>query len=583
MTDFVEHCRKGARRFVQTAIVIDNEAVLEPLGTSKTADEPRRATRQPGSVLLRDSPPVQVAGEPGDSSRIESPPAAADSGRASPAPEQASHKLYAKELTDAFFAQQIICGIYKPVPGEEMVALSTEAALHADLVIVDWYLERHSSQVAKELILSILKTDLPKNGRLRLIAVYTSQPGLSMMAREMLDAVEADIKLRECLALAGDGRSLSGTDTRICFFNKPNTIGSSDTDVVSERELPNRLVCEFACITEGVLATFAVDAVASVRRSAHHIVAVFRKELDGAYVGHRCALPNPDDAKEYAADLVASEIRNVIGMDEVAERCMDAQVLVTWVDHIAANGQVFTDHRGAKAEPDLVKKFIRGGASTVDNSHHEQRSTEGKPNVSKNKAITPGTVSDIFFQDADEAKRRNLEFARLATFKREAQGRNSSPGTWRPTLTLGSVLKVVRQNVEAYADLPTDYLICVQPRCDGVRLDGPTTFPFQTAKPESNKFNLVVRDGEGDGTELLVSYKPRDAVLVKFAPVPDHRTVRAEPVDENFVFVDVRQRRFVWLGDIKDLKAQRDASELAARMHSVGIDDFEWLRRKTSK
>lgn len=35
------------------------------------------------------------------------------------------------------------------------------------------------------------------------------------------------------------------------------------------------------------------------------------------------------------------------------------------------------------------------------------------------------------------------------------------------------------------------------------------------------------------------------------------------------------------VGDIKDLKVQRDVSALAARVHSVGIDDFEWLRRAT--
>jgi len=34
----------------------------------------------------------------------------------------------------------------------------------------------------------------------------------------------------------------------------------------------------------------------------------------------------------------------------------------------------------------------------------------------------------------------------------------------------------------------------------------------------------------------------------------------------------------VWLGDLKDLKAQKDASEVAASVHRVGIDDLEWLR-----
>jgi hypothetical protein len=39
---------------------------------------------------------------------------------------------------------------------------------------------------------------------------------------------------------------------------------------------------------------------------------------------------------------------------------------------------------------------------------------------------------------------------------------------------------------------------------------------------------------------------------------------------------------YLWLADIKDLKAQRDASELAAQLHRVGIDELEWLRRAAS-
>jgi hypothetical protein len=42
-------------------------------------------------------------------------------------------------------------------------------------------------------------------------------------------------------------------------------------------------------------------------------------------------------------------------------------------------------------------------------------------------------------------------------------------------------------------------------------------------------------------------------------------------------------RRFLWLGDIKDMKAQRDASELAKHIHTPGVDDYEWLRMASQK
>jgi hypothetical protein len=49
---------------------------------------------------------------------------------------------------------------------------------------------------------------------------------------------------------------------------------------------------------------------------------------------------------------------------------------------------------------------------------------------------------------------------------------------------------------------------------------------------------------------------------------------------DGYVFTDVHANRFEWLADLKDLTAQWAVSQLGARISSVGIDPFEWLRRK---
>jgi hypothetical protein len=129
-----------------------------------------------------------------------------------------------------------------------------------------------------------------------------------------------------------------------------------------------------------------------------------------------------------------------------------------------------------------------------------------------------------------------------------------------------------------YEDLPSDYFVCVQPGCRSVRLNGDTAFPFQTAERSNGNFNLVVSGNDTEGTELLVGWKPRDAVLIRFQPKPPDNSIHAVREDKGFVFTDPRSRRFLWLGELKDLKAQRSASELAQFIHRAAVDDLEWLR-----
>jgi hypothetical protein len=343
-------------------------------------------------------------------------------------------------------------------------------------------------------------------------------------------------------------------------------------DVVGEADLPDRLMQEFAVVTEGILTTFAVEAIAAVRRAAHHIIAVFRKELDGCYLAHRCRLPDPEDAKDFATELVVEELRNIITMADVAEKCMNADILKAWVDHVSVhNHHVFRSRAADEFSRDTIKGWLEtGGLSGLSAKTLHARGLKDIRDI-----------EGAFFQVRPESWRRSLEFARLSSLKREPFGRTKFPQGWRPTLTLGTIVKVLKSETktgQSLDDLPADYLVCVQPRCHSVRLDQETAFPFQTAVRARPKFNLVVKDDQTEDTELLVGWKPRDAVMIRFKPDPAAQSVRATRTTMGFVFVDSSGHQLLWLGDIKDMKAQRNASELAGHIHTAGVDDFEWLR-----
>lgn len=565
---FDQYRHDGVKRFVQSAVVIDNEAeFVERTAPTATSSPARRVS---GSLLAR---PAEVGEKDADQGRS----ATAQGGQ----DVEPSHRLDAKALTDAWSDKEVICGLYRPEKGEDMVPRALRASMHADVVILDWFLESGSSVRAKEIAREILKADHAGNGRLRLLAVYTSQPGVTSIAQDILDAVEEAPELKN--VLTREGAVLTGQNVRICVLSKPQATGSADVDKVEEGDLPQRLISEFAALSRGLLTSFALHSIAAVRLAAHHIATVFRQELDGAYLGHRCSLPQPDDARDFAVELLVGELRNVVAVDEEAAGRMTDTVLDAWVDGRATAG---FQAKGKAVAIETIKTLLHGGADALGKSKEQFVDSAGSPTEGR---IGSGNFGRPFFDTDATAWSGHLEFARLSSFKREAFGRTQLPADFQPTLTLGTVLKCVGPANDAeeamYSGLTAPFYVCMQPRCDSVRLTASTGFPFQTATESKQPFNLVVKERDhASGTPLLMAGKLADVVVIKFTPNQHTGTVRAEPQkDVGFVFVDDNQRRFLWLGDLRNMKAQQEASSLAANVHRVGTDEFEWLRLASRK
>lgn len=587
MVDLGAHYLDGVRRFLQTAIVIDDQAefapvtrpiasIMVPAPTGSllkraAAVAEKAAQQQPAndSPASPETPgPTNPDAEAGDGATGDGARAGAETPAGTDGDGEVG--LNAKALSEAFLTKNMICGLYRPTAGDNMVESTTGAARQADIVVVDWYLEEGSSRAAKDIILSLLKGDAEENGRLRLVAVYTSQPGRADMAADLLKEIEGESSLKG--KLRDEGPALVGADTRIVFINKRGSAPSADLDEVLEADLPGRLMEEFAKLSDGLLATFAISAVAAIRRGAHHVLALYTKDLDGAYVAHRSALPDPDDAISFAADLISSELKNLIELDDTAARNLKAEVVKAWLARLAGGGHSFrTDQAEVPAAE--VEKFITGGADAVKSSqnlHH----AHGNPTSQASKAnrVSPGALPRIFYADAVSATHATRLLARLATFQRERIGRARLPRHWQPTLTLGTVVQALP------AGETPELLLCMQPRCDSVRLKQAFAFPFQTIDCTRTNFNIALRDVAGDAREAWVNLKPRDSRMIAFTPNTATRTVRAVLEEGVLVFTDAQGAKYAWLGDLKEMKAQKWAGDLGGRVLGVGLDDFEWLR-----
>jgi len=551
MVDLSAHYAQSAQRFLQTAIVIDDQAMM---GSTETVVVPASIEAPTGSLL--DSTPEPAA-----------PAALEITLERDMVPS--SKALNARILSQAFLDRRMICGLYRPESGEDMVTRASGAAEAADIVVVDWHLETGKSQPAKDIILNVLQKDVEEKGRLRLIAIYTSQAGREAIAVELLSDIEQNGVLKG--RFERSGAVISDATTRIVVLNKRSTPEAADREEVTEERLPERLVIEFAELTTGVMPSFALSSVAAIRKGAHHVLSLYTSQLDGAFVAHRCGIPHPEDSKAFAVDMMASELRNLIEVADVAGETLNENVIGAWIQNKVDAGEHFRTDR-ADVSADLVKGFISGGAKAVQMSAEHQTGFKNQDGaLGKDHKVTSGTLSRIFYPSADAAREGVQELARLSTFQREPH-RTRLPEFWAPRLTLGSVVQRLDEEGEI--------LLCVQPRCDSIRLDEETAFPFQTVGKDVN-FNLIVRDIAGVDQSTWVNLKPRDAKMVRFGVDASQKAVFAQRDAETgrYVFTAATGETFAWLGDLKAMKAQRWASELGTRVQVVGIDELEWLRQ----
>ena len=584
---FEARCREAAEHFLQTVVVIDNEAEFDGGPDSET---PRVAERARTRLLAPDNEGASVAsGEtPADlqnrvpvssqTAVVERPAAAAappaeavsssePGGRAEvaatdPPDAPVSHRLNAKTLTDAFGDRSVLCTVYRPGPGEQMVERAAKIASHADIVVVDWYLESSSSAMAKAIIADILRKDAERNGRLRLIAVYTAQPdmvGLAEDLRGYLVGLSLALESPEAGVLTAPG-------VRIVFLQKAGT--QKPPGSLAAQELPRRLIQEFARLSNGILPMVALQSIAAIREWSHHFLATFHPGLDAAFVLHRCLLPFPDDAQGFAVRLVSSELASFLESNDVG-RYAGIDVKKDWL---------------AAREPGPEGFPIGAEFVSVANLHAWlEQGKAGPPLPKQTNRRNYDVLAEALYGSAKAASDRCLELARISCLKREAYSRRSIAPKRPPMLSLGTIVRplpTARNDCTRKLD-PEAFLLCTQPACDSVRIGLERSYPFQRLTNSDGLFNVVVKLKDETNAKLLVTGFPYLTEMFTFRSASAQQDfILAQAADGGFVFTDIAGNRFEWLADLNDFTAQWAMAQIGTRLNTPGLDQFEWLRLK---
>ena len=534
---------QNVAKFLQTVVVVDDKAHLEPLLTDNDT------TSMSGIPEADNESPV------GAHANLVSPQT--DTAGSSVDPED----LDAKSLVDGFAKEGIACTVLRPDSDDNVVTQVTKIAELADIVVLDWILDRDDGVRTTSLIRKLISEESGSD-RIRLIAIYTGQRDLRAVADTVSEVLST--RFGEAPDRPSDFVAVKGP-VRLAVFGKPQTKLPHEDTLLSKRrvatsELPDRLIHEFAEMTTGLLPNVAIAGLSQIRAQTHKLLNMFSRSLDPAYLGHRLLIPHPSDAEEEVVAMLVAEVLSILEHGDVAKQA-GIDSIRAWISEKTANDESLRPQDLFKSPQDTQNALLGFLENGIDNIRKVGLSDW---NWEK--------VTHAFTSEASQADESNRQFAKMMHVKTRYEG---PP----PSLTLGTILF-------SETDPGAPYWICLQPKCDSVRIKDRRSFPMvpmTQLKDQRKDFEIVVKHHDS-WVLLSVSRRPADINMFTFEPNGDSMNkVTATPIDSLLKITSTEGKTFEWVAELKDEHAQRIANEFAGSFSRVGVSESEWVRRSGNK
>jgi hypothetical protein len=466
----------------------------------------------------------------------------------------------------------MVCALYEPRQGFDSNKGSELFNLceRADVVILDWDLYGENGQNILPLIANLVdesQNSVPHHSRL--LTIYSTKPELDRIASAVYDFLrDRNLEVEE---VKGPATLIAGS-TRLIVLGKAgvaNRVPEIKALEVSEEHLADRVIDEFAQMHYGVLPSYALRGMASIRRNSKKVLDKFRSDMDGAFLLHRALVLSDEDAFDQLPELLAEELLAVMSDDQPNSDTL-AQLAMDAINELALNGLAWRENvtgRPVCLPGNLVGRFLNGGEAAISDDF-----------VLKDKDRNR-KVREI--HDALGCEQTNADKELAALFSvRTRYFTNKAPN-----LGFGSI---VRWHSNGDRSEPAQFGFCLMPLCDGMRLPHGdahrTSFPFWTLKKNTGaKGRGIVFKGDGNEYVSLVAVvgRPRDLLWMdSFAPGATG-LVAANNVDGTYCFAGAA-KNVEWVAQLKPAHAQRVANDIAQSFARVGVIEAEWLRLLTT-
>jgi hypothetical protein len=486
------------------------------------------------------------------------------------------HALDTEKLVDAAMDLGLICSVIRPPKGKSIKAQVGSAAKRADIVCLDWELHNDGGDSATKIITEIVRSDEKRNGRLRLIAIYTGDMNNNQILEKVFNAFPKSYRNR--FKLKRDAvRIESNHGLRIVCLFKAHGVQLADARKdrqVKESDLPERLQKEFALLTGGLLSNVALATIASIRDSTHHVLAKMAETMDAPYFHHRAILPMVSDAEEYSVDVVLSVLKSAVDKHGVAQKYAGPDAIAARIREIAqdvaslhlryeSNGTA----RDFEVSVDDAIKLITDGNETA-----QDKIKGNKPSA----RIFAREMSSLFTKDLSAAHSAMRQFAVLTGIRAHPGSHLYKSGAKSPRLGLGTVV----QNAKGA------YFLCLQASCDSVRVKKRAAFLFIPLNATNNTPDHVVPVlGYGGKVDCIRLSAPgtayAESLSVPFDPDSKTQTVLARKLKRRrgLFFTSACGKTYRWVADLKQRRALRTAQKLGQSMGRLGFDEFEPYRQ----
>ena len=524
---------EAARSFVRTVVFVDDEVYATdqmlsesmPSGEVKSP-ESRKHAGKPDSAAQT---PAPVEGQ--ENARLESP-------------------FGLREMADAFANMGIVCALHQPKTNHPIDQNSATFKIcdSADICVLDW--DMGGDNGAKTIALLAEMADKRNRSEvppLQLVAIYTKRDNLFTVADNILQGVEKKNPAVKFVAEPIEqGASTACIDylmfktLRVITLGKPGTRKTTlpDKREVCEADLPKRLILEFARMSSGILQSSVISQMAVVRNRAHELLGRFSADLDSAFMTHWLLSQRAGaEASEHLTPVILSEMESILEDSCIAQK-VDSVVKSVITEKESNAGKPTCPNDGCKNDtgPDKESKLPR--------------------------------LKDACALHSDCPHAEHDRFAILLA--------NRTFYDASRILTQGTIVKHELTKAEGTR---SEYLICLQPLCDTVRLKNSTSFLFHVLDASKRKGSVVVQDGD---TLIRLYFKPDVASVrtVSFQPDSQVQCIRAiQTTGEcNFTFSTCNSDKFTWKGQLKKDHALRIVNQFASQLARVGLTESEWLR-----
>lgn len=471
----------------------------------------------------------------------------------------------AKMVSQSFANSGKFCAIYAPVYDtdiEHCVMLASKA----DALIVDWrlVLERTkpvdpnadaNDDIRGENTLELLHfiLDEASDDKFKMIVIYTGENDLGAV----YDNLCAELKTYS-LTTRQETFSLSSKNIEIIVRAKRQYQHNPEWNkfVIKYQDLPATIIDFFTEKIKGLLPNFALQAITEIRNSTSKILGVFSKDLDPAFLGHYVSIPDCNDTFPVLSKAFGTAVANLIDTSGFEyERWMEK-----WIDDNIKEHEITICNKNIKCSAENLKKIIRS-TKAFETKYKESFGIDVNQ---YNEDSYKRKATDLFCsQDSDLS---NYKWSRLLQYN------NLFSSSKVHKLTLGTIVKCQEKD-----DADWKYLLCIQQRCDSVRIPAQEerTFLFLPLVKGMKGEAIVV----GENDHYIVNNKTYSIESHKFSPKVNEAFIASQPIENNeYVFQDKNGINYIWVAELNEMFAQSIVSAYASQLSRVGIDNSEWMR-----